>query len=208
MNFVQNRTVQSVLCLLAIGMATVATLQARSAGSRFQAPTTSVATINWLEATKTIDEWIARRTELDQARAAFDAERKSRADALTEKQSALEVYPEGSEIYNREADKLRMEIVQNKAWSDFQNELLQRRELRAQIEIYLKINEAVTEVAKRDGWNLVIWDDSEALLPRANQIEAGPESISRRRVFYADEQVTDITEDVAQFMNNNYKSGG
>jgi len=81
------------------------------------------------------------------------------------------------------------------------------------IDLYEKAIEAVSVVAKRDGWELVVHTGQPTAVPRNPNVRAEQamnfveEWIQSRRVIYAGEGI-DISDSVIGHMNNQYASGG
>lgn len=203
----KSRIITYSLIFAALGLSAAASLQATLV-IRFVAEPTAIATIDWLAATEELDEWKAIRDSLDKQKQALQEEanrRKTEQEGLLEQ---LELLGEGNAAYEKAVEEYRFKVFQNQGWVEFKQEELQRKELQAQIGLYNKISEAVAAVATRDGWDIVIWDDSESKRPDLENLQRSLEQVSRRIVLYTDRASADITKDVVQFMNNNFRSGG
>ncbi|MGP1273327.1 MAG: OmpH family outer membrane protein [Phycisphaerales bacterium] len=75
--------------------------------------------------------------------------------------------------------------------------------------LYDKIVEATAQVAQREGYDIVIFDDRQISLrsPRANDFESVMDTLLTKKVLYSSESV-DLTGAVLILMNNEFAAGG
>jgi len=74
------------------------------------------------------------------------------------------------------------------------------------LRLYGKVRDAVAQIAERDGYDLILIDDSGVQLPAAGQQQQVLGFINGRRVLYASDGI-DLTDMVTQFMNNRFNAG-
>jgi Skp family chaperone for outer membrane proteins len=93
---------------------------------------------------------------------------------------------------------------------EFEAQFSQKRidELRGELrrELYNRITDAVGRLGKQSGWGMVINSDAKAEIPMADA-DTVARAISIKRTIYVDASL-DVTEDVVNFMNNEYRAGG
>ncbi|MFA6043963.1 MAG: OmpH family outer membrane protein [Phycisphaerales bacterium] len=73
-------------------------------------------------------------------------------------------------------------------------------------ELYGKCTAAVASAAKRDGYDLVLFDDRSISLPERSGTKELNQVVANKRVLYANDTV-DITDRLITLMNNDYKAG-
>ncbi|HZW09673.1 MAG TPA: OmpH family outer membrane protein [Phycisphaerales bacterium] len=71
--------------------------------------------------------------------------------------------------------------------------------------LYIKFVEAVKEVATKQGYDLVIFDDRAMEVPQGTEADVN-RAIERKRILYAADRL-DITSEVVLLMNEKYKAG-
>lgn len=206
MNNISNRIPLALLTALAITLGVVANLNATSALRRAAEPT-AVAVIDWLAATEKLDLWRSVQADLKD----FKEQRQQESDVLKAKlremKDTADILPPGSENQKKALDELELESLRVQAWLQFTETRIARRELEAQLLIYKRITETVATIAERDGWDLVLWNDSASKEVDLSKLQDSAQLISTRHVFYARSAMIDITETVVQRMNNDFKSG-
>ena len=198
-----------VVCGVALALSAVASLQANFA-SRLAQPS-AVAVLNWLDVTQKLDQWKVIQEELDLDQGKLLEKNLGRAQQQKELRDQLEILGKDTQTFRDTLEKLQRMSVLDKAEAELEEGLLRSRRLEEQIKIYIDISEAVAAIAERDGWDVVIWDDSVSKLPNLAEIrglDEAVELISRRQVFYTNKNTVDITDDVSQFMNNDFNAGG
>lgn len=198
-----------LLCLTAVGVSLAASLRASALSHRMASPT-PVAVVDWLKVTDNLDEWKEIQAQLQAMGDELREEGDAREAKLKEMQDGYKALPEGTEPFETERNKYLLEAMQYEAWVKFNQARLEDLKMRRQIEIYNKISAAAGEVAKQNGYWLVLWDDSSSKAPKTEDasMQQAAELISRRQVVFVDSQApVSITDAVAQWMNNEYKAG-
>ncbi|MEM1184022.1 MAG: OmpH family outer membrane protein [Planctomycetota bacterium] len=170
------------------------------------APPTSVAVIRL----EPLLEQLKERTELEDTLNAFIAERQAQVDALRSEgetaASDLELFTPGTAAHR---DKTR-EVLEIRAALETRQKILQEivsvETGTILQELYLKIKAAAQRIAVRDGYDIILLDDSAANLPPNVSEGAVLRFIGDRRVLYANDAV-DVTGTVANYMNNAFAAG-
>lgn len=205
MNTLSSRILLAGLCVAAIAMSTVATLKATSMESQFAAPT-PVAVVDWLAVTERLDEWKAKQVDLSSHKSALEDRMTGIGTEMDQIREDIEVLPP-----DRQREQLRRyrELAfQLEGFRQFAEQDLATEKTTEQLRIYQKINDAVARVAQRDGWQVVVWDDSKSKRINLERLDESVELISRRQVFYTAATAVDITDEVVNLMNNDWAAGG
>lgn len=100
---------------------------------------------------------------------------------------------------------LRIKEVQAQALSQFVKEQLSLEKGKMLADLYQKVQVAVCDIAARDGWDVVLIDDSELDLPAMANEQQMLQLILSRRVLCAGDNV-DVTDDVKTLMNNQFNA--
>lgn len=190
----------NLFLLLAVGLSLIVTLHARSAQQESARPTT-VAVVNWLDMTDKLDAWKNVKVTLQDAEDSFKKDDEDRRNQIKAKQEELKILPQDGDTFDDATQELKGMIAQYKTWSKLQADRLNKKELHAQLALYNKINDAVKVIAQRDGWDIVLWNDSISKKVSLDHLQESAQLISTRHVFYAAEAV-DISDTVTQYMNN------
>lgn len=201
-----SKNMTTMLALLGIGIGVFATVQA-SALSRKPAAPTAVAVIDWIAVTNKVDEWKEMLAQVKKLGDEFDQQDRDTQKALNDLNQSVSVLPEGSESRQREQDKLSLQVVQYEAWKKYADNKLNTLHAKMQVRLYNKISAAVGNVAERDGWQIVFWDDSRSKPADESKLEDAANLMSRRQVLYSQATTVDITDEVILLMNNEFRSG-
>lgn len=100
---------------------------------------------------------------------------------------------------------LRLKEVEARALRQFVQEQLSLEKGRMLAQLFNKVQRAVSDIAARDGWDLVMIDDSALDLPEMATEQQMLQMILSRRVLSATKRV-EITDDVRTLMNNQFNA--
>ena len=206
MNTWFKRNAATLLAITGIGIGLFATLQA-SALSRKPASPTSVAVADWIAVTDKANEWGEMRAQLKKIGEGLMEEDSNMQKTLADLKESMSVLPAGSESRQREEDKYIIQTLQYDTWKKFAENKLKSEQARRQVRLYNKITAAVAKIAQRDGWQVVIWDDSGSKQPDEAKFAEAAEMISRRQVLYSKKDAVDITDEIILLMNNEFNAG-
>ena len=193
----------SVHLLLAAFVFAAGFLSIRATSSETEkAPPTSVAVINWLDMTDNLTRWKTIDLELTDQENNFETERQKREAEIKALMDQLEVTT-GTDSEQALVSEIKEKQAAYQSWVQVKLGELQNNRLKAQIDLYVEINDAVKVIAEREGFDLVLWNDSEAKIRDLATMPPNQAAtlISSRHVFYASEAI-DITQTVTDFMNN------
>ncbi len=183
---------------------------ATAAAKRPPATPTAVAVVNLPSILTRLAERTVRQTELDDSAKT----RQAQLDVLTERIKAVEadLHPEngtvkpGTKEYREKVIELRELQVSVEARFKLLNQVLSFERGAVLRDLYLKIEVAVDKIAERDGYDIVLLDDTDFEIPQ----EAGQDDMNRailsRSMLYAHESV-DISDQIVRLLNNEFQAG-
>jgi len=206
MNTWFKRNAAALLAIVGISIGLFATLQA-SALSRKPASPTSVAVVDWIAVTDKAAEWNEMMAQWKTIGEGLMEEDTKTQKALADLKESIAVLPEGSESQQREQDRFVIQSLQYDAWKKFAADKINSEKARRQIRLYNKITAAVAKIAERDGWQIVLWDDSRSKRPDELKLNDAVELIRGRQVLYSRKDAVDITDEVILLLNNEFKVG-
>lgn len=198
------------LMLGAVMIACFAWQAGANAAGRPPASPTAVAVVNLPKVLQSLDERGVRQ----EAMTAATAVRQQQLDELTKRIEALttELDPKtgtlkpGTADYRNKVIQLRELQVTLDARFKLLEQVLSFERGTIMRELYLKIEDAVQRIADRNGYDVVILDDTDFKLPE----EAGQDDMNRailaRSVVYRHDSV-DITNQIVTLLNNEFQAG-
>ncbi len=198
----------TTVALLSLALCAFTTLRANSS-ERAAPPTTSVAVVDWLTMTDQLDEWKDATMKLKDEETAIRGELEALETNIKNKQEELGVLLEGSPQHTEMREEIAGMIQQLQFKAQREAEKLDMKQLDAQLQLYIKIEAAVSHIAEQEGWHIVIWKDDASKKVDTSTPQLAQQSatlISTRHLFYASENV-DITNAVTQYMNNQFSIG-
>ena len=193
----------SVIALVVV--LSVSALQAISAASR-QLPAPTIATINVTRVINGLDEIKAREKELE----SFIRERTTKLQDLERRfeiaKGEFDLLPREGAARRSKAEDLERLRMQIRFESELADALINARRGEIFAALFEKIDATVGEMARSNGYTLVLSDDQESMAPNNPTEQAARAAIYGRRVMYSDGSV-DITDELVQLMNNQWKIG-
>lgn len=178
---------------------------ATQATSSLLARPTAVAVVN-------IEDVVASLTEKQQ----LDAEMKTKRDSLAAEQQTRQKQIEklefdlnalrvGTPAYEAKQEQLQRAVLELQVWIRFEQQKV-GRELGLQTErLYKKILTACQNVGKDNGYDLVLFEESEVDINNTENPQQLQMLIQLRKVLYANPQI-DLTDQIIQRMNNEYEN--
>ena len=168
---------------------------------------TRVATVNLEILLEGLDEQDVLQSQLDQLLADSQAQLRTLENRIEGLQADFEALADGSPEKRRKGLEIRETQIQIRARAESQQALISDETGAVLLQIFLKIRASVSEVAARDGWDVVVVDDSDARIPERAAQQAALNFITNRTLLYSADGV-DITDTVRQYMNNRFQAGG
>jgi Skp family chaperone for outer membrane proteins len=192
-----------------LGMAVVLAVVASSlvgwealAGRLAPSPTV-VSTVDLPRVLDSLAEWQA---EVDRSQAAaeqFQQDLRQRSEELEALDADLEDFVVGTPKQTEAQRLVKKASIDLRAFMGLADMQETRTKQRAMLRIYNHIRDASAELANRDGYGLVIMDDSAIPIPEDSRDVLG--DISARRVLYASSTL-DITQMLIDYMNTQWRA--
>ena len=198
-----TRSMYNLIPVLSIVIAAAAWQAGAKNASRPPAQPTVVVTVDIVEVIDQLEERKVRESQLD-------ANKSARQDQLNEVLDQLKVIQTDLEVLNRNTDEYKDKVRQAmemqavvKARGEALNQILSLDRGNVTREMYQKITNAITRISDREGYDIVLFDDS--LFPVAENVPFSDvyRSIISRSVIYRHESV-DITGQVVTLLNNEF----
>ena len=111
----------------------------------------------------------------------------------------LEDYPSGSDKYQQVLEEYSLKSLEYQAFLEFSRQKISIEKSLIYKRIYQSIRDAAAEIAKEDGYQLILVDDGVGDLPPVAEAEM-VRQISARKVLYADASI-DLTEKLLARIN-------
>jgi Skp family chaperone for outer membrane proteins len=189
------------------GAAWVSTPVARAQAPAAARPkSTVIAVVDVKKVLDNVKENVQIQAEVQSMLDTLDADAAARQKDLKKMQEDLQLLPPDSPEYGRKTEDLEQKAVNFKAWRDYQQHKLDReRTLRWEL-LYKRLLDAVGRVAQQNGADLVLYKESAPDFRNAEPREVIA-AIQMRKLLWSSEEL-DLTSQVVQMMDNDYKSRG
>ncbi len=184
---------------MALGPGSADASAVRSAGA------TAVAAVDLAKLLDGLDERAALEADLNKQIEKRQAELDQIAGEVKKMNDDIAVLKEDDPSRIEKIRDLRIKEVQAKAMRQFIQEQLSVEKGRMLADLYKKIQTAVCDIAARDGWDLILIDDSSLDLPEMATEQQMLQLILSRRVLCAGGSV-DVTDEVKTLMNNRFNA--
>lgn len=166
------------------------------------------ATIAVVDLEKLINGLDEKKSKAEQFQKAFEA-KKAELEAMKgkidEKQAALNAMPAGPNK-GKAAEELQDMVIRGEIEAQLANRKLDSQQADLFHQLYTKVDEAIQQLAKQNGYHMVLVSDEAAKVPKGNS-ETVLRGITMKRMLFVDDTL-DITEDVIKFMNNAFAAAG
>ena len=194
------------LCALiaaVVGVAFVSGSNTSTASAVKAASPSAVAVVDLAELLEGLNE----RTYLEEKLNSEIADRQTELDSINaeiEKMAdQIGTLKEGDDQTMQKIRDMRIKQVEARALGQFVQEQLSLEKGQMLATIYNKVQTAAGKILARDGWDVILIDDSGLALPEMAQEGQMLQLILNRRVLASDAEV-DITADVQTLMNNEF----
>ena len=192
-----------------LGMAVVLAVVASSlvgwealAGRLAPSPTV----VSTVDLPRVLDSLAELQAEFDRSEAAaeqFQKDLRQRSEELEALDADLEDFVVGTPKHTEAQRLVKKASIDLRAFMGLADMQETRTKQRAMLRIYNHIRDASAELADRDGYGLVIMDDSAIPIPEDSRDVLG--DISARRVLYASSTL-DITQMLIDYMNTQWRA--
>lgn len=180
-------------------------VQHLEAQAKPQAAKTAVAVVNVNDLIAKSQQNIDFQAELQKRRAALQQESEAKQKKINLMRQDLDVMPNAEARAKKESEIIEA-IANFQAWSQVQQQYLQRDQQTFLAEIYTEIRRTVATVAQREGYDVVLLDAPSPDFSKLNA-EQLVQVIGGRQVIYRTNRV-DLTPVVLEQMNLNHLNRG
>lgn len=205
--FVLKRTAACVLAGLVLACSGWYALARPTAAAA--PPPTAVGLVNLERLTQNLDELKDRNKKLEVLRQPYakqieDMETQIKAltaelkDTIPANDRMLRLDKEANLAELKRIHEVRVQAFKQRLEMQFGEAIRQ---------IYAKVSAAIKEFAEREGYDLVLLDDREILIPENAQINQVNQILVEKRVLYAKGEM-DITDRLITLMNSQWAAGG
>ncbi|MEO0477415.1 MAG: OmpH family outer membrane protein [Planctomycetota bacterium] len=198
-----------LICLLAAVTLGAGSLLLPGQRTEAQAPAkaapTAVAVVNVAELIAKSAENVAFQAEVQKRQVKLQAEQKKKQDAINVLRTNLDLAGNAAERQKMERD-ITKALFEFQAWQQIEQQNLLREQRLFLIELYGKIDAAVSAVAQREGYDLVLFDTP---TPDFNNLtpEQLIQVIGNRRIVYRADKVN-LTPTVLAKLDRDYQNRG
>lgn len=197
----QSMTTILAICLTVM-LASIATLQGQqNAGAQ----PTRVAVVNVDEVFNNLAETRSIQAEIESQGEDLAREQQQRRDEIQNLENDYSILAEGSDAAREVREQLESKLLDYEVWQQFTERKMQRERAMRVGQIYRKINMAVEQIAEREGYELVLFDEDLPDFRGAQNQQQVAARIQNRKVLHAADSL-DISDRVLQRMNNEFES--
>ena len=165
---------------------------------------TALAVVDVQKTFDSLSEKVQVEADLQSAADKIKQEELDRQKDLKQLQEDLGILARNTPAFTQKSDELEKKVVEFQAWRNWQTAKLSReRGVRIE-DIYRKLTDAIGRVAKESGYDMVLFKEGPIRFP-ADKPEQISAMVQVRKVLWAADDL-DLTEQVIQKMNNEYKN--
>lgn len=198
-----NTTSKLIIILAAGAVALIGFVGARATGV-LQAQPTSVAAVDTSRLFDQLTEKEDFDAELNTARDQLRGEATNKQREAQELQADLDLLAPGTPAYQQKEEELSKKGLENNVWGQFEQAKLNKMAGLRIENLYRKALDAVALIAEESGYDVVIAKEAPPKFQYEN-LQQLLAKISLRKSLYTSETI-DITDQVIQRMNNEYKN--
>lgn len=195
-----KRPIIPTMFLIAAASAALAFTAGRAAP-----PQPVIAVVDVAKVLDSLHERAARYAELTKIKDEYQKSFDEKVAKLKSELEAAELLPDGPAKLKKAEELARME-VQTRVEREFSQAMITRKEVQAYHELYTKIDAAAAELAKAEGYTMVISSDENVSIPK-DSLEKFMQVVARKRMLYVDPR-HDITDQLITYMNNQFAASG
>ena len=180
------------------------TADARNAAMMAAQPT-AVAVVDINAVLRSLDETGQREAELRQAIEDINTTLAEKQKVIEEGEADLSVLQPGTPAYNQKRQDMLRLVLDYRVEQEVSKQLIDEKRAEMHRDMFNEIVDAASRLAEREGYDLVLSDDSGVDVPQAGLNESQMQKlIVSRRVIYASDSA-DITDEVVRMMNLEFK---
>ena len=201
---------RSVLILAGVGLFCVTGMVAANAAYKLSARPTAVAVVDVATVLDEMKEKTQIEADLKTQQEQVQREAERMTNDLKDLKSDLDILARGTPAYSEKLAELDQQVIQMKSWEQYQTLKIQRENARQMLHLYNKISAKAGEVAKENGFDIVLYKDRPIDVEFRDvepKLLSGLISsrVSQRKILWSSDEI-DITDQVVQRMNNEFSN--
>jgi Skp family chaperone for outer membrane proteins len=184
----------------------VVTWQAVANSANTQRPPaqpTAIATVDVVTIFEQLQELKDLEAQLDKNKNSRQAQLDEVSNQLKTIGADLEAMAKGTDEYKEKVREAMEKQAVIKARSDALNQILSIDRGNMTRDLFGKVNDAISRIADREGYDVVLFDDSSFVVPEGVPYQDVQRAIVTRSLLYRNDSI-DITKQVVDLMNNEY----
>lgn len=206
MNGTRFLAVAGLACLAAAALTLSLPAAPAAAPAAPRAKAAAIAVVDIQDALRKLDENAEIRADLNKMAEKMQQERNDREKEVKDLQGKLGVVAQDTPAFAKIVEELEQKTIAFNVWQDYQNRKLARESSLQYQRVYRKLVESIGRLALSSGFNMVLY--KEAPLEQAfagAKPEVVPAVAANRKVIWCVDEL-DLTAQVIQTMNNEYKN--
>lgn len=200
-----TRTLHPLFPALLVLIAAIA-WQAVASSTTTQRPPaqpTAIATVDVVTIFEQLQELKDLEAQLDKNKNSRQAQLDEVSNQLKTIGADLEAMAKGTNEYKEKVREAMEKQAVLKARSEALNQILSIDRGNMTRELFDKVSKAISRIADREGYDVVLFDDSSFVVPEGAGYQDVQRAIVTRSLLYRNESI-DITKQVIDLMNNEY----
>jgi Skp family chaperone for outer membrane proteins len=192
----------ATIATLAVAVTLCSVVSLRGAGAAAKAATIAVVDVQKvfgaLDEKQGVEADITAQTEKLQKE---DQDRQTELKAL---EADLKILNADSDAFKQTRDKLENKAIEYQTWKQFKGRQLENEKALRIERLYNKVIDDVEKLAKKNGYDLVLYKDQTEKLGGQNQQQLAA-MIQVRKVLYVTPDI-DVTDQITQSLNNDWNN--
>lgn len=195
---------QSLLFMLSVVLVALASLAMSPAAA---AAAGKLGTIDLNKVLDQLEEKTFRERQLETFLKGLEDGVNETGKQLKQARGELDILPKNTPSYFSKREEVLRMSARLQADAQAAKLLAEEKKKSLQVDLYEKIGAATAEFAKKNGYDLVVVDDSKERIPEDASPQQAQAAMVNRRVMFAAADI-DISDAVASQMNNEFKAAG
>lgn len=202
-----RRPLSTVLTVCALSLGTLPLVSPAPAVAQTAARAVKVGTIDLNKVLDQMDEKTFRERQLESFLKNLEDSVNQIAKQLQASKEELKILPQNGPAYLAKREEVLRLTARVQAEAQAAKILAEDKKKVMQIDLYEKITDSTKDFAKKNGYDLILVDDSKEKIPQDASPQQAQAAMISKRVMFAAADI-DVSDMVAQQMNNEFKATG
>lgn len=168
---------------------------------------TRVGVIDLNKVLDLLDEKVERERQLEGFLKGLEDGVNTLAKQLKQARDELDILPKNGAAFVAKREEVLKLTARVQGEAQAAKILAEDKKKTMQIDLYEKIADSTRDFARRNGYDLILVDDSKEKIPADASPQQAQAAMINRRILFAGADI-DVSEQVAQQMNNEFKATG